>query len=50
MRYLMAAMLAGSMALLASHASAADEADDKTTIAVFTKNSKIGRASCRERV
>ena len=39
MRYLMAAMLAGSMALLASHASAADEADDKTTIAVFTKNS-----------
>jgi ribose transport system substrate-binding protein len=36
MRYLAAAVLAGSMALFASHANAADE---KMTIAVFTKNS-----------
>ena len=36
MRYLMAAMLAGSMALLVHGAVAAD---DKMTIAVFTKNS-----------
>ena len=36
MRYLMAAMLAGSMALLVHSAVAAD---DKMTIAVFTKNS-----------
>ena len=36
MRYLAMAVLAGSMALFASHANAADE---KMTIAVFTKNS-----------
>ncbi|MBR1227659.1 MULTISPECIES: sugar ABC transporter substrate-binding protein [unclassified Bradyrhizobium] len=36
MRYLMATMLAGSMALFAHHASAAD---NQMTIAVFTKNS-----------
>src|SRR6202140_1252782 len=35
MQYLMAAALAGSIAMLASHAAAADE---KMTIAVFTKN------------
>ena len=35
MRYLMATMLAGSMALFAGHAEAADG----MTIAVFTKNS-----------
>ena len=35
MRYLMATMLAGSMALFAAHAQAADG----MTIAVFTKNS-----------
>ena len=36
MRYLAAAVLTGSMALFAGHAKAADE---KMTIAVFTKNS-----------
>lgn len=36
MRYLMAALMIGSMALFASNAGAAD---DKMTIAVFTKNS-----------
>ena len=36
MRYLLMPMLAGAMALLAHNA---DAADDKMTIAVFTKNS-----------
>ena len=36
MQYLVAAVLAGAMALFAAHAAAADE---KLTIAVFTKNS-----------
>ena len=35
MRYLMAAIVAGSMLLFTSHASAAD---NQMTIAVFTKN------------
>ena len=35
MQYLMAAVLAGPMVLFASHAKAAEE---KMTIAVFTKN------------